>query len=217
MIKKICPILLVLVLALTMLSIPAFADEYIYVTGDILNIRSGPSTSYDVLGQARYGDSLVVLGREGSWHLIYYWGVKGYVSCDYTSCTKPEAKPAPAPAPTPSSAGEAVVAYAKNFVGVPYVYGGNTPDSGFDCSGFVKYVFSNFGVQMPRTSYSQMNVGTPITRDALVPGDLVVFRGGGHVGIYVGNNYYIHAPQSGRNVTVEEMNRELYCARRIVW
>ena len=62
-----------------------------------------------------------------------------------------------------------------------------------------------------------MNVGTPVTRDQLIPGDLVVFRGGGHVGIYVGNNYYIHAPQSGRTITVEEMNRELYCARRLVW
>ncbi len=108
-----------------------------------------------------------------------------------------------------------VVEYAKTFVGVPYVYGGSTP-SGFDCSGFVKYVFAHFGVNLPRTSYSQMNVGTPVTREELQPGDLVVFRGGGHVGIYCGNNMYIHAPQTGRTVTVEEMNRTLYCARRIL-
>ena len=212
MFKKTGAVLLILTLFFTMFAISAFAEEYIYVTGDVLNIRSGPGTNYDILGQAYYGDSLVVLGKEGTWHLIYYWGVTGYVSCDYTSCTKPEAQPT-----VPTSTGNAIVEYAKSFVGVPYVYGGSTPDSGFDCSGFVKYVFANFGVQLPRTSYSQMNVGTPVTRDQLIPGDLVVFRGGGHVGIYVGNNYYIHAPQSGRTITVEEMNRELYCARRLVW
>lgn len=212
MIKKTGLILLVTALFLTMFSFSAFADEYVYVTGDVLNIRSGPGTGYEVLGQARYGDSLVVLGKEGTWHLIYYWGVTGYVSGDYISCTKPEAKPA-----VPTSTGNAVVEYAKNFVGIPYVYGGSSPDSGFDCSGFVKYVFANFGVQLPRTSYSQMNVGTPVSRSELIPGDLVVFRGGGHVGIYAGNNCYIHAPQSGRNIIVEEMNRELYCARRLVW
>ena len=211
MLRKTSSIIIIVALLFTLFSASAFADEYIYVTGDALNIRSGPGTDYNVLGQAYYGDSLVVLGKEGTWHLIYYWGVTGYVSGDYTSCTKPDPIPV-----VPTSAGNAVVEYAKTLVGVPYVYGGNSPDEGFDCSGFVKYVFSNFGVQLPRTSYSQMNVGTPVTRDQLIPGDLVVFRGGGHVGIYVGDNYYIHAPQSGRSITVEEMNRELYCARRLV-
>lgn len=206
--KKILSLLCILVIAFSMFSITASANQYVYVTGDVLNIRSGPSTSHDILGQAYYGDSLVVCGKEGTWYLIYYWGVTGYVSGDYVSSYHPDKIP---------TTGERVCDYAKNFIGVPYVYGGNSPSQGFDCSGFVKYVFANFGVNLPRTSYSQMNVGTPVTRNELVPGDLVVFRGGGHVGIYVGNNQYIHAPQTGRNVSVEDMNRELYCARRLVY
>ena len=186
--------------------------QYVYATGDIVNIRSGPDTSNSIVGKANYGDYLVVTGRAGNWLQVTYWGVTGYVSGDYVSCTKPPEKQK---SETASGGNMSVVEYAKTFVGIPYVYGGSTP-SGFDCSGFVKYVFAHFGVNLPRTSYSQMNVGTPVTRDQLQAGDLVVFRGGGHVGIYCGNNMYIHAPQTGRTITVEEMNRTLYCARRIL-
>ena len=189
------------------------AQQCVYATGDRINIRTGPDTSYDIAGCANYGDYLIVTGRSGEWLQVSYWGVTGYVRSDIVSCNQPPAKPGGG---TSASGGNmSVVEYAKTFIGVPYVYGGSTP-SGFDCSGFVKYVFAHFGVNLPRTSYSQMNVGTPVTREELLPGDLVVFRGGGHVGIYCGNNMYIHAPQTGRTVTVEEMNRTLYCARRIL-
>lgn len=208
MIKKLLSVICILVIVCSLFSINVSANQYVYVTGDVLNIRSGPSTGHAVLGHALYGDSLIVYGKEGNWYLIYYWGVTGYVSGDYVSNYHPSHQ---------VSTGERVVDYAKTFVGIPYVYGGNSPSEGFDCSGFVKYVFQNFGVNLPRSSYSQMNVGTPVTREQLIPGDLVVFREGGHVGIYCGNNMYIHAPQTGRNITVEEMNRTLYCARRIVY
>lgn len=206
--KKILSLLCIFVIVFSLFSINVSASSYVYVTGDVLNIRSGPSTDNAILGQAYYGDSLIVQGKEGNWYLIYYWGVTGYVSGDFVSYNHPDHKP---------TTGEKVVAYAKTFTGIPYVYGGNSPSQGFDCSGFVKYVFANFGVNLPRTSYSQMNVGTPVTRDELMPGDLVVFRGGGHVGIYCGDNMYIHAPQTGRTITAEPMNRELYCARRLVY
>lgn len=208
MLKKILSLICILVIVCSLFSINVSANQYVYVKGDVLNIRSGPSTAHQVMGQAYYGDSLIVYGKEGNWYLIYYWGVTGYVSGDYVSFNHPDHKP---------TMGEQVVAYAKTLTGIPYVYGGNSPSEGFDCSGFVKYVFKNFGVNLPRTSYSQMNVGTPVTREQLMPGDLVVFRGGGHVGIYCGDNIYIHAPQSGRTITAEPMNRELYCARRIVY
>ena len=209
MTKKLISILSVLIIVFSLFTINASADQQVYVTGDALNIRSGPSTDTEILGQAMYGDSLIVYSKSDNWYKIYYWGVTGYVSGDFVSYTHPDY--------VPSSIGEDVVAYAKEFIGIPYVYGGNSPSQGFDCSGFVKYVFANFGVSLPRVSYSQMNVGTPVTRDELIPGDLVVFRGGGHVGIYVGNNKYIHAPQTGRTISIDEMNRELYCARRIVF
>lgn len=101
--------------------------------------------------------------------------------------------------------------YAKSFVGVPYVYGGNSP-SGFDCSGYVMYVMSEFGINLPRTSYEQMQSGLEINFEDAIPGDLLFFRNGGHVGIYVGNGQYIHAPQSGRTVSIDPITRDDICS-----
>ncbi len=113
----------------------------------------------------------------------------------------------------------AVVAYAANFLGTRYVWGGTSP-SGFDCSGYVQYVFKHFGIYLPRVAADQANVGTYVSRDQLQPGDLVFFKKDGrpvhHVGIYVGNNSYMHAPQSGDVVKVSVLNRsDYYTARRV--
>ena len=206
MTKKIISLLCIFVVCFSFLAIDVSASEqYIYVKADVLNLRSDPSTDGDVLGHAVYGDSLIVFGKIGDWYNVYYWGVTGFVHSDYVSVYHPDKTP---------TYGEKICDYATKFIGIPYVYGGSTP-SGFDCSGFVKYVYANFGINLPRVSYSQMNVGTPVTRDQLLPGDLVFFRSGGHVGIYMGNNKYIHAPQTGRTISIAAMNRELYCARRL--
>lgn len=102
--------------------------------------------------------------------------------------------------------GEQVVAYARNFLGVPYVWGGESVH-GFDCSGFVQFTFSHMGVSLPRDSYSQFDVGTSISRSDLMPGDLVFFDtdGGGasHVGIYVGGGKFIDA--SGSQVQINSL------------
>jgi cell wall-associated NlpC family hydrolase len=98
-----------------------------------------------------------------------------------------------------------VVNYAKRMVGVPYVYGGSTPH-GFDCSGFTSYVYRHFGLSISRTSYSQFREGMRVARKSLKPGDLVFFHGLGHVGIYVGNGRFIHAPHSGTRVRIESMS-----------
>ncbi|WP_223589717.1 C40 family peptidase [Neobacillus bataviensis] len=105
--------------------------------------------------------------------------------------------------PASSGGASAVIAYAKQFLGVPYVWGGSTP-SGFDCSGFTSYVFRNsVGINLPRVSRDQQNVGTRISPSQVQPGDLV-FRGNPayHVGIYIGNGQYIHAPQTGDVVKI---------------
>jgi hypothetical protein len=101
--------------------------------------------------------------------------------------------------------GRRVVGYAKKFVGVPYVYGGSSPRGGFDCSGFVRYVYQHFGVSLPHSSYAQFNDGRRIGRGRLRPGDLVFFDGLGHVGLYIGNGRFIHAPHTGTRVRVETL------------
>lgn len=94
-----------------------------------------------------------------------------------------------------------VIGYAYNFLGTPYVYGATGPGT-FDCSGFTSYVYRKFGVNIGRTTYDQINVGTPVSYSELQPGDLVFTRGVEHVGIYVGNGQMIHAPRPGESVKV---------------
>ena len=114
-----------------------------------------------------------------------------------------------------SASGNAIVSYAYNFIGTPYVYGATGPDT-FDCSGFTSYVYANAaGINITRTTYSQMGVGTPVSYDELQPGDLVFTYGGDHVGIYVGGGQYIHAPQPGDRVKVGNVT-SFYCARRVL-
>jgi cell wall-associated NlpC family hydrolase len=100
--------------------------------------------------------------------------------------------------------GKRIVGYAKRFLGVPYVYGGSTPH-GFDCSGFVRYVYAHFGVSLPHSSYAQFGDGRRVSRSSLRPGDLVFFDAVGHVGIYIGNGRFIHAPHTGTHVSVEKL------------
>jgi cell wall-associated NlpC family hydrolase len=101
--------------------------------------------------------------------------------------------------------GDKVVKYAKHFLGVRYVYGGSSPRSGFDCSGFVRYVYGHFGVRLAHSSYAQFGSGFRVARGGLKPGDLVFFDGLGHVGIYVGHNKFIHAPHTGSRVKIEQL------------
>lgn len=101
-----------------------------------------------------------------------------------------------------SASGNSIVQYAVGFLGVPYVWGGDT-SSGFDCSGFTTYVFSHFGVDLDRRAADQSRQGIPVSRDSLQPGDLVFFGSPAyHVGIYIGDGLYIHAPQTGDVVKI---------------
>ena len=105
---------------------------------------------------------------------------------------------------TRTGSGNNVVSYAESFIGVPYVYGGTTP-SGFDCSGFVQYVYNHFGKSLPRTTTQQENCGTQIPVSQAQPGDLYFWGNKGsayHVAICVGNGKYIAAPEPGQSVSI---------------
>jgi peptidoglycan DL-endopeptidase CwlO len=99
-----------------------------------------------------------------------------------------------------------IVAYASNFLGTQYEWGGNGPGT-FDCSGFVKYVYAHFGVSLPRVASDQQQVGQAVSSGELQPGDLVFFGyPAHHVGIYVGNNCFIHAPHTGDVVKISSLS-----------
>jgi cell wall-associated NlpC family hydrolase len=101
--------------------------------------------------------------------------------------------------------GGRAVALARRELGVPYVWGGESP-SGFDCSGLVFYVYGRLGVHLPRVAADQYRAGRHVPRSALRAGDLVFFHGLGHVGIYIGGGRFIHAPHSGDVVRISTLN-----------
>lgn len=110
-----------------------------------------------------------------------------------------------------------IVAAATDYIGVPYVFGGTSP-YGFDCSGYVQYVFAKSGISLPRTADVQYEVGTPISTTDLVSGDLVFFStytyGASHVGIYVGDGQFIHA-SSSRGVTIDSLGSSYWSSHYI--
>jgi cell wall-associated NlpC family hydrolase len=117
-----------------------------------------------------------------------------------------------------------VLATAQRYVGTRYVYGGETPAGGFDCSGFVQYVFGKHGVALPRTSRQQAAAGRPLSESlaALEPGDLMLFSSKGvrvdHVAIYVGNNRILHSSAGAGGVVYDDLSSprgKWYVARHV--
>jgi peptidoglycan DL-endopeptidase CwlO len=114
------------------------------------------------------------------------------------------ANPPDSYAPPPAKYG-GVVGIAMQYLGIPYVYGGASP-SGFDCSGFIMYVFAQVGISLPHNAAAQYGYGMPVSRDQLQPGDLVFFNGLGHAGIYVGGGSFIHSPHTGDVVKISSIS-----------
>ncbi|SHE27234.1 C40 family peptidase [Thermomonas hydrothermalis] len=136
--------------------------------------------------------------------------------------TAPIATPDTAPSVPAATAGgtiKTVLQRAFTLLGTPYRYGGSSPERGFDCSGLVSYVFRTIGIDLPRMSRAMAQEGTRIVgREALSEGDLVFFGRRGHVdhvGIYIGNGQFLHAPRTGRDVTVSSLS-EGYWANKFI-
>lgn len=168
-----------------------------------VNFRSAASTSSTILGELKNGTAVSVLSTSNGWSKVSYAGKTGYISADYlvTASSGTAISPSNTAASVSISAKrQSVLNYAAQFLGVPYVYGGSTP-SGFDCSGFTSYVFKNTVGSIPRVAQAQYDATTRVSRDDLLPGDLVFFGSStssiSHVGIYVGSNQFIHAPNTG--------------------
>jgi len=121
--------------------------------------------------------------------------------------------------------GQEAVDFARQFMGTPYVFGGSDIRNGIDCSAFVQTAYRSVGVQLPRTAYQQSQVGQPVSLQDLVPGDLLFFKTSDrapitHVGMYMGDNRFIHSSSSGHGVGISELNDRwrsvLKDARRVI-
>ncbi|SFL79798.1 C40 family peptidase [Pelosinus propionicus] len=113
-----------------------------------------------------------------------------------------------------SAKGDAIIATAKTYMGVPYVFGGESPTSGLDCSSFTQLVMKKNGITLPRTAAEQYSQGTPIDKENLEIGDLVFFTtykpGASHVGFYMGNQQFIHASSAAKQVTISSLDETYY-------
>lgn len=228
------------------------------VSGQDVNLRSGPGTSYNQLATASYGEKCYIIGLNQGWYKVLYNNQACYIRSDFLTLTEiPYENQASTNTPqyfrhgqaigtlpsssagvaavgssgsvsstyTGSATGEQILAKAASYLGTPYVYGGASP-SGFDCSGFVYYVYGTFGISVGRTPASQYSAGTPVDKASLQAGDIVLFAGTAgsgitHAGIYAGNGQFIHSPNSRSTVSYSDLtsgywSEHFYCGIRVV-
>ena len=226
---------------------------YGIVTGSGVNLRSGPSTSHSKVGTASNGDRLYIIGANQGWYKVLSGSGTCYIRSDYLSLSEiPYENQASSNSPkyfrqgksigtlpsasqagqssqgsqsSSSAAGAQILAKATQYLGTPYVYGGASP-SGFDCSGFVYYVYGTFGISVGRTPDAQYQAGTVVDKASLQPGDIVLFAGTyasgiSHSGIYAGNGQFIHSPNSRSTVSYSDLtsgywSEHFYCGIRVV-
>lgn len=202
-------------------SVTDMDDTAAVVTGAV-HMRTGPSTSYQSLRVLGSGTKVTITGSSGKWYRVSYNGSTGYIFKSYLST---DVTSSSGSASTGTSAGQALVAEGKKYLGVPYVWAGTSP-SGFDCSGFVYYVYKQCGYSITRTATAQNTDGYYVSRSDLQPGDIVIFYNSamtsiGHSGIYIGDGQFIHASSGAGKVVISNLsstyyNTHYYSARRVV-
>lgn len=182
-----------------------------YIKGNNVRFRAGPDLSSEILRELFYGNAVTILGTDGTWTAISYEGESGYVFSQYvaTGTYQPVSSGG-------TATGREIADFALQYVGTPYCWGGKDPSTGFDCSGFMYFVFQHFGYTLNRVASEQALNGRHIEASELQPGDLLCFYSGGsyigHVGLYIGNNTFVHAATSTTGVITSELTG--YYAKR---
>ena len=186
-------------------------DETVYgvVVGGTINVRKGPGTDYGKITSVRSGKSVVILGEENGWYKLSFDDVTGYIRSDFIQKVSNEV----------SAVGAAVAAASWNYLGVPYVYGGSSPN-GFDCSGFTLYLYKQHGISLPHGATAQYNnCGEYVAKENLQPGDLVFFSDSshaiGHCAVYVGDDTIIHARSSVKSVVTNKLSSSYYSSHYV--
>lgn len=180
-----------------------------------VNLRAKPDPASDLLATLSTGDKAYIIGFNCGWYKVTYGSQTGYIRSDLLELTeKPAANSGGA---SYVSLGQQLVDLAKQYTGTPYVWGGTTT-SGFDCSGYTKYVYAQLGYTIKRTAAQQLTNGVSVT--SLQLGDLVFFNNtyssslaATHVGIYVGDNQFIHAASGGVKIT--DLSDSFYASRYV--
>ena len=195
------------------------------ITGDSVNIRARPTTTSDPVAYCSENTIVTVIGINSGWYKVVHEGHTGYVRSDLMTIIEGTRSSSSTSGSTSGSTayvappvnltqGEKIVQFALSFLGTKYVWGGTSPE-GFDCSGFVNYTYSHFGYSLTRVADSQYrNDGVLVEKADLQPGDILCFSSDGsyvnHVGIYIGNNEFVHSSSSSTGVVVGRLDSAYY-------
>lgn len=174
-----------------------------------VNIRTGPDLVSKSVGYAS-NEQVMILGEYDDWYKINYEDQELWIYSDYVDVSYSEF------IPKASRLGELIVEYGKKFMGVPYVWGGNSLTCGVDCSGFTQKIYDEFNIDIDRVSYMQANNGSTISKEELRAGDLVFFDTSGvnngnisHVGVYIGDREFIHSAAS-KGISIASLDNDYY-------
>lgn len=199
-------------------------------------VRKSADSKAEVISFLDYNDEVIISEENGDWYKISHKDISGYVNKDLITITSTDegvtSRSLPEERQIESEENNVieevenvqtsnVSGFAMQYLGYPYVVGGKTPDTGFDCSGFTRYVFKNFGYNLGNVAADQTDVGREIERNDLKSGDLILFYNDnktkiGHVGIYLENGDFIHAANPDRGVVIDNINTSSYYNERYV-
>ena len=202
-----------------------------YVAGNNVRMRSAPSMSAAIVDELSYGNALKIAGVTGDWTAVVCNGKAGYIYSQFVQEGSFQVGSGGGSTQTSTGTltgsslekGQQIAWYAYQYLGCPYSWGGRDP-SGFDCSGFVSYVYAHFGITLNRVAQDQAKNGYGVSASELQPGDILCFYSGssyiGHVGIYIGFGKFIHAQNSATGVVITDLAGHYaergFEARRIV-
>lgn len=223
----------------------ALTPKNYYIKSSAVNVREKSTTSSNIVTTLTQNTQVKVVAEQSDWYKVEYNGKTGYIlksllsekkvevttrsseqerdteknTSKDTKKTTSNTKKEEEATSYNSSKGEQVVAYAKNYLGCRYVYGGSGPKT-FDCSGFTMYVYKKFGFSLPHSAVTQARVGKYVSKSNLQPGDLIIFNNSantsiGHVGIYVGGGNFIHASSGGGRIMISSLSGSYYKARYV--
>ena len=203
-----------------------------YINSTTVNVRQEANTTSSIITTVPVNTEVQVYGEENGWSKVKVNNVEGYISSSLLSDNKQETsraqkstrkssstknkttkKATNTTANVPASGnGSSIVATARKYLGYKYVYGGSSPSTGFDCSGFTSYVFKQHGISLNRTAAGQYSNGVAVSRSNLQPGDLVMFGKSriNHVAIYIGGGQIIHASTPSTGVRIDSLSTGYY-------
>ena len=206
-----------------------------YVNSTTVNVRQEANTSSTIVTTVALNTEVQVYSEENGWSRVKVNNVEGYISTSLLSDSKQETSRGQSTSRRTSSTktttnkssqtntaqttnvpasgnGSSIVATAKKYLGYKYTYGGSSPSTGFDCSGFTSYIFKQYGISLNRTAAGQYSNGVAVSRANLQPGDLVMFGKSGinHVAIYIGGGQIIHASTPATGVRIDSLSTGYY-------